>query len=844
MTTPAPGTPNGPITIVAVKASSQWSNTYRPEKAFNGTNTNASDCWHTRGGTQLPQWIQATFQAPRRILAYSITTRNTPKYIQPPKAWKLLGYDESTEQWDELDQRNWDGFRGQANMTERFTVNNTSKMYKTVRLFVEQSFSRNTGNPGNLVAIGQLEFEQELATPGPTSPPLPSTEVTLQDGTTAMMTASSQQNPNFSPENLFPSDPEEYKDSNKDWVTGSVRLKNGQTEWVALEFAQPRRVTGYTLISSTYTESFNPAVWMLEGSTDRTNWTPIHSQTTTDASSLEFKDNVNTNVNISKSFTIQSETAYKVVRLVISKSWWDGKPNASRVDLAGWNLQTTTGIPIGTSPPISGGVDVTLQEGTKATMVASSQQDGYPATNLFVTSEKDPDDASKDWVSNAVRLKNNLTEWVVLQFTEQRRVTQYTLVSSAYDPSMNPTAWVLQGSSDGQSWTTIHSQTTTQTEYFKTQAQVRKTFTVDSRAMVTYIRLAISKSWYGPNGNRVDLAEWDLQTSTTPLNETTAPPGSGFTLQDGTKVIDMTSSSYEPAYTSTVKNLFTKDPEEYKDLTKDWVSKAERLKNGQTEWVALQFAQPRRVTQYSLISSAYNPSLNPAAWVLEGSTDGSTWTTLDSHTSDRTGYFKAQTQVSRTYVIQSSAMVTYVRLAISKTWHDDPGQGDNGYRVDLAGWDLRTTTTAPAPTAAPTAPPSVPQVDPTLYIILHADTWYMQGRLHLLTWRDGSPVLEPYRRRDLSQVFLTNSMGFLRNGAGQGAYLKHNEGCLLPMFTMSPGQDAMWQTQATGAYEYEFKITSACGAPLHSTAGSTQVDLSNADQGTSWFIIPVGTATF
>ena len=854
MTTPAPTEPSP---IVDVKASSQWDSNYGPEKAFNGTNTDAGDCWHTGAGTNVPQWIQATLQDQRRILAYSITTRNETINIHPPKAWKLLGKDESTGQWDELDQRNWDGFKGRQNMTERFTTNTNSKAYRTVRLFVEQTFKDNTGNPGSYVAIGKLEFEQ--ATPaGPTSPPLPSTEVTLQDGITATMTASSQQDPVFSPANLFPSDPEEYKNNAKDWVTGAGRLQNGQTEWVALEFAQPQRVTGYTLISSTYTPSFSPAVWKLEGSTDRTNWTTIHSQTTTDASSIEFKENINTTVNISKTFTIQSETAYKVVRLVISNSWHGSDPaqgpNGFRVDLAGWNLQTTSGS-IGA--PTMGGVEVTLKDGTPAEMYAvSSQQDGYPATNLFVTPDTDPDKGSKDWVSNASRLRKGLTEWVVLKFTKgARRVTGYTLVSSAYEPSYNPAAWVLQGSDNGQSWTNIHSQTTTQTDYFKTQAQVRQTFTVQSRFMFTFIRLAISKTWRQdgsePDGNRVDLAEWDLITTTDPF-QTTPAPGAGFTLQDGeTPVTDITASSYHPGFQNSARNLFDT---EYGNAAKDWVSGDTRLSDGQTEWVALQFPGPRRVTQYTLITSIHNPSLNPAAWVLEGSTDGSTWTTLDSHTSDRTGYFKTQAPVSQTYAIQSGAMVTYVRLAISKTWHNDPTQGDNGYRVDLAGWDLRTTETTLPPTA--TLPPSLlPQVDPSLYVFIHKETYDTQDKLMLLTYTktgtQSSLVLNPYRVRDVSQVFLTNNMGVLRNGAGQGEFLTHNAGCLLPMFTMSPGQDARWNFELLGKFNsgagtvvYEYRITSSCGKPLHSNAGSTAVDLSNSGQGTSWYMINVGTATF
>jgi hypothetical protein len=865
MTTPAP-IPIERSDIVDVKASSQWMdsiNHYVPGKAFNGTNTNGNDCWFSGGGKSLPQWIQATFQDPRRILAYSITTRNTPIKIYPPKTWKLQGYDESTEQWDELDQRNWDGFQGRQNMTERFTTNTNSKAYRTVRLFVEQSFNANTGNINDrYVGIGQLTFEGAPPTTAPpTSPPLPSQTVTLQDGITATMTASSQDASQLYPaQNVFVTPNVTPDDASKDWASGSGRLQYGLTEWVALEFDPPRRVTGYTLVSSAYGTSFNPAAWKLEGSTDRgTNWTTIHSQTPTDASSIDFKSQSQ----ISKTFAIQSSATYNVVRLVISKTWHGDDPtqgdNGYRVDLAEWKLQTTSGS-IG-APTTGPGVKVTLKDGTPAEMYAVSSQDpNFPATNLFITPDVTPDDASKDWSSYGERLPNNMTEWVVLKFENARRVTEYTLVSSAYETSYNPAAWVLQGSTDESSWTNIHLQTPTDQSSidFKSKSQVSKTFAIQSKFMFTYFRLVISATWHGDDptqgfkGYRVDLAQWDLKTTTDPLG-TTPAPGSGFTLQDGTPVKDITSSSQFSTYSP--RNLFKSDPNDYKEYSLDWVSGNERLP-GVTEWVELEFPGPRRVTEYTLITSTYNISLNPAAWVLEGSNDRSTWTTLDSHTSNRTGYFNVQTtqNISQTYAIQSSAMVTYVRLSISKTWHDDPGQGDDGYRVDLAGWDLKTDTTTLPPTA--TLPPSLlPQVDPSLYVFIHKETYDTQNTLTLLTYTktgtQSSLVLEPYRVRDVSQVFLTNTMGFLRNGAGQGEFLTHNAGCLLPMFTMSPGQDARWNFELLGVFDsgagtvvYEYRITSSCGKPLHSNAGSTAVDLSNSGQGTSWYMINVGTATF
>jgi hypothetical protein len=165
-----------------------------------------------------------------------------------------------------------------------------------------------------------------------------------------------------------------------------------------------------------------------------------------------------------------------------------------------------------------------------------------------------------------------------------------------------------------------------------------------------------------------------------------------------------------------------------------------------------------------------------------------------------------------------------------------------------------TTTAAPIPPIMTTAPPTLPittttaapgpDMDPTLYLLIHQDTYDMEGKLHVLAARFGSLILEPYRQRELSQIFFTNNMGMLRNGAGQGEYVEHNEGCLAPVLTRSPGDESTWQIRNTGKHQYSYRITSACGSPLHSEPGSTVVDLATSTSGTSWYVIPVGTASF
>jgi hypothetical protein len=557
--------------------------------------------------------------------------------------------------------------------------------------------------------------------------------VTLQDGTSATVTASSQFNSNFPVKNLF--DPD-YTDYNKDWASDKNRLPNNQPEWVTLQFNEPRRITGYTLITSTFPSSINPAAWVLKGSTNGSTWITLDTHT------KETTGYFNTQDQVTKAFSVNSIALYSFIRLEISEifewQWWDEKLHQNRVDLAGWELTLSpaTNPPMTTSPPWTtipptiapnpppqGPVDVTLQDNeTQATLTWSSHsQQQYAATNLLVAYG----DFYKDWITKSTQPAMD-EEWVQMEFQQPRRVTSYTLVTSAYGNSYNPAQWALRGSNDGTQWTTIHDQFPSQTQDFNQQAQTSKSFQITSPTTYRFIRLVISKSWITwenrIGGSRVSLAGFDLQTTdstvTTAPPLTTIPPTIAPTpppqgpvdviLQDGTSATMFVSSSHK---SFSPENMF--DDSNYTNSNLDWVSDDKRFRNAMTEWVALQFAAPRRVTGYTLITSTHGQSQNPAAWMLEGSMNGLSWTNLHSQTTTDSGDLKNQSQVTKTFQIQSTDMYTFVRLVISKSWDDITGTPE-GFRVDLAGFNLETTDNPPATTIPPTNPPAttIPPTNP------------------------------------------------------------------------------------------------------------------------------------
>lgn len=145
--------------------------------------------------------------------------------------------------------------------------------------------------------------------------------------------------------------------------------------------------------------------------------------------------------------------------------------------------------------------------------------------------------------------------------------------------------------------------------------------------------------------------------------------------------------------------------------------------------------------------------------------------------------------------------------------------------------------TTPAPPT--TTPAPGPDFDPTLYAIIHRDTYMDSGDLHALTVRFGTVSVSPYAERDLTQAFLMSTDGRLRNANGSGPYLEHAEGCLLPMLRDEPSENGTWTVTPTGE-AYVSRIVSSCGGALHAETGVTNVDLTGQTDGTAWFLVPIG----
>ncbi len=93
--------------------------------------------------------------------------------------------------------------------------------------------------------------------------------------------------------------------------------------------------------------------------------------------------------------------------------------------------------------------------------------------------------------------------------------------------------------------------------------------------------------------------------------------------------------------------------------TEGWFTNGSAL----PQWIQYQFAVPITIVQYCIVPWSYDtfPSRSPTSWVLAGSNDGSTWTTLDTQTS----YTSWTRYVPSTFPVVGASAYSYYRLTMS-----------------------------------------------------------------------------------------------------------------------------------------------------------------------------------
>lgn len=126
-------------------------------------------------------------------------------------------------------------------------------------------------------------------------------------------------------------------------------------------------------------------------------------------------------------------------------------------------------------------------------------------------------------------------------------------------------------------------------------------------------------------------------------------------------------------------------PGEVKENLVDGSPDSKWLDFSRTSWVELELAEPVTIVRYALTSANDAPGRDPRDWKLQGSDDGTSWTTLDTRTSES---FTDRFQ-TKTYDFANSTAYKFFRLDITAN------HGDN--IIQLAELQLSTGQENPPP---------------------------------------------------------------------------------------------------------------------------------------------------
>jgi hypothetical protein len=254
-------------------------------------------------------------------------------------------------------------------------------------------------------------------------------------------------------------------------------------------------------------------------------------------------------------------------------------------------------------------------------------------------------------------------QWVRWEFrTILVRPTHYTIQSSK-DNSLK--SWLVEGSKDGESWTTIDEQK--RDSHLKEDFAVHS-FDVKSEFECRFVRLTQTGKNHA-DSNRLEFCSLELFGSIRllpprdeielPLKEPSSLSGiiSYLTRNYGGNVQDkgiVTIISKSSTFGYAVGNVA--------DLTSDAYFRSGD-KPGQ--WVCWDFHEMRiRPTHYTIRSSELK------SWLIESSLDGETWTAIDRKIANKD--FKADEWRTASFVVSKSTECRFIRLT-------QTGDNQSGY---------------------------------------------------------------------------------------------------------------------------------------------------------------------
>lgn len=338
--------------------------------------------------------------------------------------------------------------------------------------------------------------------------------------------------------------------------------------WVEYKANGLYALSAYSITSANDSPERDPKNWILYGSEDGKIWIAIDQQI----------NQVFPYRNITQTYHCQSFAGYRFFKLHITAN-----SGASITQLAEWQLH--------------GGFyydrfynDVTLNGGE----LSSSSNDGVNTDALKNITDNN---GNSFYTLNAP----GSTAWIQYKSTVPVQIRAYSIIVAG-DDSKYPKSWILQGSNDGNQWTTINSRS----NITFTLKGERKVYPVTHNAEYRYFRLNITRI-SGAEAQQVELSELELH-------------GTGFSSADIT--------ANNGTIMAEIPGLNTFEGE---NKLIDKLSGTKYCGNfSSSAWFKYQSPTPVKPTAYSITSANDAEIRDPKSWTLEASNDGNSWTMIDA----------------------------------------------------------------------------------------------------------------------------------------------------------------------------------------------------------------------
>ncbi|RYX84912.1 discoidin domain-containing protein [bacterium] len=217
--------------------------------------------------------------------------------------------------------------------------------------------------------------------------------------------------------------------------------------------------------------------------------------------------------------------------------------------------------------------------------------------------------------------------WVQYQVAQPYIVTKYALTSANDFAERDPKNWTLQGSNNGTTWTTINTQSN---QTFTARFQ-RKEYTFTNTTAYTYYRLNMTAS----SGTTLQAAELEIYGT--------------LPVVDITNLAGIVTGQYDYTQSGSGEGV---------EKVVDNSAATKYLTFHDQAWIQWQAGNSSVVTKYSITSANDAETRDPKNWTLQGSNNGTTWTTIDTRMNED---FPSRLQ-RREFTIPNTTAYTYYRL--------------------------------------------------------------------------------------------------------------------------------------------------------------------------------------